>query len=313
MMSNMPWVSQALPPGVKRENLSKEELEAENKKRSPRNRFSTNPEDYCGARLNEYSKERLAKRGIVGEFCQQKAGAGTPHAGIGYCKYHGGNTKAGIKHAAKLAGKRIIKAEKDLMTLQSERFGGDRQLVQISPEEALLEEVRRSVAMVRWLEERIGQWRVADDDSNNGTAGNNLPALVSETSRGAASFTNEREWLLLYRQEREHAAKTASLAIGAGIAERMVHLAEDQGRMLAIAVRAVLDAMNLSPEQIALVPTVVPNILRQVSTGMPIHNPAASPLPDIIGNLDVVKRPGVGPSEETMPQYIRDRMKNSNG
>lgn len=294
--------SQALPKGVKRENLSPEQVTEINASRSPK--YAIKPENYCGAKLSEAGIARRKERGIDATTCTSTAGAGTPHPGVGYCKFHGGNTKAGIKHAAKITGQRIIDHEKDLMVTEGPRFGGDRELVQITPEEALLEEVRRSVAMTRWLEERIGNWSLATNknpyDTDN--EGNDLPALLDETSRGAATFTNEREWLILYRQEREHAAKVAAMAIGAGIAERMVHLAEDQGRMLAIAVQAVLSAMNLSPEQVALVPVVVPNILRQVSSGMPLGNPEAEPLPVITGDLSKVKNPGT--SNSARPAYL---------
>jgi hypothetical protein len=47
----------------------------------------------------------------------------------------------------------------------------------------------------------------------------------------------------------------------------MVKIAEDQGRILATAIRAVLTALNLTPAQSDRVPIVVPEILRQVSTG----------------------------------------------
>lgn len=294
--------SQALPEGYKRADLTREQILELNARRAPA--FRIDPDDICGAKLSDKVIEKNREKGVMSPVCNRKPGSGTAHPGIGYCKWHGGNTTAGLKHAAKLAGKAVIREQKDVMMIEDAKFGGDRTTITISPEEALLEEVRRSVAMVRWLEERIGQWRTVDPTNSDSTVeGNSLPPLVSETSRGAASFTNEREWLLLYRQEREQAARIAALAIGAGIAERMVHIAEDQGRMLAIAVRAVLEAMNLTPDQVARVPLVVPNILRQVSIGMPIGNPEVAPLPSIAPDLSLVRRPGAS----EVPGYIQGK------
>lgn len=200
------------------------------------------------------------KRDGSGDTCEQRAGYGTQHEGFGNCKFHGGNTPAGKKFAARQAGREFIRNVK---------FGGDRTLPDISDttaEEALLEEVRRSVAMVRWLEMKIGEW--SDDDGPEER--NGLPNLVDETAKGVPATTNEQAWLLLYREERAHMAKTAKMAIDSGIAVRMVRIAESQGQMLADAVRAVLAALNLSPTQAALVPQVVPNILRSVATQQPL-------------------------------------------
>lgn len=185
--------------------------------------------------------------------CRNAAGWGTTHPGIGYCKMHGGNTTSGKKAAARTFGRGLIDMEK-------QKFGGDPSLVNITPEQAIIEEVRRSTAMVRWLEERIGQWSMQEDQVD--LAG--LPRLMDETYKGTATFTDQREWLLLYREERAHMVKVSKMAIDAGLAKRMVELAEDQGRMLATAIRAVLDALNLTPDQAHRVPEIVPNILRQI-------------------------------------------------
>lgn len=255
-------------------DMSDEEIEAINAKRPPSERVRTSKER-CGARLKD---DPTGQR--THTTCLNNAGEGTSHPGIGHCKFHGGSTAAGNKSAAREFGRQLIQGQK-------EKFGGDRKsphIADITPEIALIEEVRRSVAMVRWLEERIGTWHyeVNPDDPElplEGTPLGGLPALIDETARGASTFTDEREWLLLYREERRHAAQVAKMAIDAGLAERMVRLAEDQGRMLAAAIRAVLDAMGLSPEQRALVPTIVPAILRQVSAGLPVTPPALPALP----------------------------------
>lgn len=239
--------------------LSKEEIEEINSVRSPSERLA-NWVDRCGSKTKK-DPERPDKS----PTCLQPAGQGTSHPGIGHCKFHGGNTPAGNKHAARLYAQTISASQK-------QKFGGDRDLVEVNPEQALIEEVRRSVAMVRWLEERIGEWQyeAAPIDEKADwplTRLGGLPQLIDETSRGASSFTDEREWLLLYREERTHSARVSKMAIDAGLAERMVRLAEDQGRLLASAIHAILDALQLTPDQLILVPQVVPSILRQASQG----------------------------------------------
>lgn len=194
--------------------------------------------------------------------CKNKAGWGTDHPGIDYCKMHGGNTTSGKKSAARSFGRGLIEKQK---------FGGDLTLVNITPEQAIIEEVRRSTAMVRWLEERIGQWTIQDDQVSLG----GLPRLMDETFKGTATFTDQREWLILYRDERAHMVKVAKMAIDAGLAKRMVEVAEDQGRMLAVAIKQVLDALELTPTQASLVPRVVPGVLRAIGQS------SAPKVPDI--------------------------------
>ena len=259
--------------------LTDEEVALINSKRAPSELLR--PATTCGARKNT----------TTGEPCRDNAGARTSHVGFGYCATHGGNTPAGVRHAARIMGKNLIEERKNYM----DRFGGDRNdpsIASITAEQALLEEVRRSVAMVRWLEQKIGEWDPilidADQDfdataamSNSNrvrTAGNisvpqlvkNLPPLVDETSRGVASSTDQAEWLRVYREERTHAARVSKMCIDSGIAHRMVSIAEDQGRVLASSIKAVLAALSLDDRQQELVPRVVPAILRAVANNQPV-------------------------------------------
>lgn len=254
------------PVGLK---LTPEQIAALNAVRRPSERVGDTA--ICGARLSleAIERKRLKGKDVSNPVCELAAGSGTVHPKVGYCKWHGGNTESGIKSAARLVGQAFIEKRNEEMT----RFGGDKTLVQVTPEEAILEEVRRGVAMVRFLEEAISQWQFQARHPGQPVPLGGLPTLVDETGKGNATFTDEREWLLLYRQEREHTVKTAKLAIDAGIANRLVTIAEDQGRTLAIAIRMVLDAMDLTPEQIERVPRIVPGILRQVTAGTPMPQP----------------------------------------
>jgi hypothetical protein len=207
-----------------------------------------------------------------------------------------------LKSAAREAGTDLITKFKQDNSMVY-RFGGDRRdpaIATLSPELALVEEVRRSAAMVRFLEGRIGEWgmdlgdpaldkfvnhRKYKDpwsrhqiqqfldslDPDDPDSAKHLPDLVqTHPDTGVSSFTNKREWLYLYREERAHLARVAKMALDAGVAQRLVTLAEDQGRILSSALRAVLMALNLSPEQQSLVPIVVPAILRAVANDQPL-------------------------------------------
>lgn len=186
-----------------------------------------------------------------------------------------------------------------------QRFGGNRHdpsIASLTPEQALLEEVRRSAAMVRFLEERIANWNLSpvqeatieefartpptrkdpsltqrvrevlqNLDSDNPDSSNHLPNLTQiHHNTGIQSFTEAQAWLTLYREERGHLTRTAKMCIDAGVAARLVSIAEDQGRIMASAIRLVLSALNLSEQQQALIPRVVPPILRAVATDSPI-------------------------------------------
>lgn len=237
--------------------------------------------------------------------CQSRKGSRTDHPGYGNCAKHGGNTEAGVKSAMKEMAADLITEYKQVHL----RFGGDRRdasIANITPEQALLEEVRRSAAMVRFLEERIALWNltpvqqatveefvnskrqhdrndpslrfrvreVLDSlDPSNEDSPAHLPNLTQTNhNTGIQSFTEAQAYLTLYREERGHLVRTAKMCIDAGVATRLVAIAEDQGRILSSAIRAVLSCLNLTQDQTALIPQIVPPILRAVATDAPIPN-----------------------------------------
>lgn len=70
---------------------------------------------------------------------------------------------------------------------------------------------------------------------------------------------------LLEAQERDRCVKYAKVAHDMGIADREIKLAEAQGALLAGVVTRILDALDLTAAQRALVPTVVPRELLAVA------------------------------------------------
>jgi hypothetical protein len=147
--------------------------------------------------------------------------------------------------------------------------------VDISPTEALLEEVRWTAGHVRWLRDRIqelerGQltWGRVEYREKAG----DKDAGWTEVEKAGPHVLLE-----LYDRERQRLVDVTSAALRAGIEERRVRLAEGQGEMVAQALRRSLDGilsglvqagLNLALQQRwqALVAEVVPRELRALGT-----------------------------------------------
>lgn len=133
----------------------------------------------------------------------------------------------------------------------------------VSPTEALLDEVRYSAGHVAWLREKVRELRDADL----------VWGITEETEKGATEFpgtdvtsaARANIWLELYYRERKHLVDVTKAAIGAGIEERRVRLAEAQGALVASVIRGILADLSLSDDQQALVPQVVPRHLRALA------------------------------------------------
>lgn len=137
---------------------------------------------------------------------------------------------------------------------------------EIDPRDALLEEVYRTAGAVDWLHQQV-QALAAEDvvwgktEEVDKQAGE-FPGV--DTRRAA----EVNLWVQLWQRERAHLVRVSKEAIGAGLEERRVRLAEQQGAMLAGVIKAILGDLDLSPEQQAKVATVVPMRLRAISGGV---------------------------------------------
>lgn len=133
----------------------------------------------------------------------------------------------------------------------------------ISPTEALLEEVRYTAGHVAWLRDKVRELEDADL----------VWGKTEEVDRGSGEFSGTdithaatpNMWLELYYRERQHLVAVTKAAIAAGIEERRVRLAEQQGALVAQVIRAILADLHLSDEQQAKVPEVVPRHLRALA------------------------------------------------
>jgi hypothetical protein len=137
---------------------------------------------------------------------------------------------------------------------------------EIDPKDALLEELYRTAGAIDWLHAQI-----LDLDPEGITWGR-----TEETDKGSGEFTGTdithaaavNVWVQLWQKERDHLVAVSKAAIAAGIEERRVKLAEQQGALLAGVIKSVLGDLELTPEQAARAPRVVADRLRDVSMSL---------------------------------------------
>lgn len=131
--------------------------------------------------------------------------------------------------------------------------------VDVTPIEALLEEIRHTAGHVEWLRARI---REIDEEAL--TLGVAEQKIDPDGGKTVTIRTAPNVWLDLYDRERRHLVAVCSAALRAGVEERQVRLAERQGVLLAEVIRAVLADLHLTPDQLQLVPEIVPRHLRAI-------------------------------------------------
>jgi hypothetical protein len=163
--------------------------------------------------------------------------------------------------------------------------------IDVSPTEALLQEVQWTAGHVHWLrqkvaelEEQVTGFTAPEGQEDEAEFFSHHPnhsrhGLVWGTTRitdkrsGAEPGIDTVEssgpsvWYELYTRERAHLVMVCSAALKAGVEERRVRLAESQGDLVATAIRRILDALGLTEAQQALVGTVVPRELRLIAGG----------------------------------------------
>lgn len=155
-----------------------------------------------------------------GGLCKRPAGDQTDHPGIGRCKFHLGNTKT---HRAAAV---TVQAQRDVIL-----FGARRD---IHPAEALLELVQWTAGEVDYWRQRVreldesdltwGITRVKDDGDDRGTTEEARPNIAYSMLRDAS----------------DRLEKYSTAALRAGVSERLVQVAEQQGaQFLAVLIRSL--------------------------------------------------------------------------
>jgi hypothetical protein len=172
-----------------------------------------------------------AKRVHSRRRCNHQAGYGTNHVGFGPCKYHYGSTPQVVRGAfTQMARKMAVSMGQPADT---------------DPFKALTGELARTAGHVAWLEQRVQSFPI-------------------ETGPDAVLTEAQQHWYAVYVTERKHLIEVSRIAIGAGLVREQVRLAQEQGKLLALAVERILAGLELSTEQQDKVPQLVPAILRSL-------------------------------------------------
>lgn len=171
------------------------------------------PDTHCNATLTRKKK-----------LCEKEAGWGTWHPGVGRCKLHGGANPDYTAEVERLRAKQAV-----------HRYGLPSE---IDPQEALIDELSRTYGHVRWLQIMVDQ--IEEDDLTG-------PVGTSGASEGKHYHPRYEPNVILkmYKEERRHYVAIAKACVEAGIEERRVRLAEEQGQLIATAIQGILRDLKI--------------------------------------------------------------------
>lgn len=182
-----------------------------------------------------------------------------PINGLHVCWNHGG-----AKKSARAAGQRRHTEQQAEKVMR--RFG---EPINTTPTEALLETVRWTAGYVAWLRDKVAAvesdealiWGVTKETEGDMSVGYG-PKATLERGESKVSEAKPNAWLALLGEWHDRLVKICSAAISAGIEERRVRIAEQQGALVADVIKAILADLGLTGEQQAKVAEVVPKHLR---------------------------------------------------
>ncbi|HEU5046141.1 MAG TPA: hypothetical protein VFT75_18620 [Nocardioidaceae bacterium] len=197
-----------------------------------------------------------------GKTCRQPAGAGTDHPGSGTCS----------RHTGRMAGPKIGAARERVAVevVRYKKFYGER--AQVDFGEALLEELQRSVGVVRWIEDKLGQWGETLDDSGQlvppkwNSNDLEMPPLLAEHHSFRSVTIADTEyaaWLRMYQIERRHLHQVAKDGIASGIAEKMIRIYQQQADTMYQILNTAL--VRLGVQDTDRIVTVLPAVIREVT------------------------------------------------
>jgi hypothetical protein len=184
-------------------------------------------------RVSEVCGVRCSRGMWKDQTCPNRAGLNTYHDGWGPCWVHGG---------AKWSGR----AESGW--IMAHAYAAQ---LNVSPWDALLLAVRIAAGKVAYTEQVLAE--ATDDRELDGRwARDENGILVDPTSGeplGVGAFRDRSWWVAKNEYWTRELAKTAKMAIDAGVAERMVEAQVLQVQLIARPIEKVLQVLGLSPEQ----------------------------------------------------------------
>lgn len=157
---------------------------------------------------------RCPARNLNGRMCSSRAGHNTHHPGLGHCSWHKG------------AHQHVEEAWAMAQELAAER--------NITPHEALLDLVRTATARAAWVDGVVAQ--LMRDHVDDGGDPFKPPQSLNP-------------WLAQSRLERKLAATTAKQAVDAGVMVALERRLDLEGELVATALSAALDVLDLDHEQ----------------------------------------------------------------
>ena len=163
-----------------------------------------------------------------------------PIKGLTVCKNHGGSSKR-----AREAAKNNLQEKRAAAIART--YGMPRD---IDPHEALLEEVHRTAGHIAWLNDVIAG---LDPDSL-------VWGVTQDVYRGSEEFPGQdifkeakpNVWVDLYQRERAHLVRVSKACLDAGVDERRVRIAEQQGAIVARAMTGLLDALYARMQELGM-------------------------------------------------------------
>lgn len=161
-------------------------------------------------------RQRCGRKTRSGAPCQA-----WPVEGSDVCRMHGG----GAPQVKAAAARRLELAA-------AERAAATYGLpLNVAPLDALLGELHRTAGHVAWLGTLVAELEQGQLTQFNVQTGGSSPSV----------------WVNLYQHERAHLAKVARDCLSAGVEERQVRIAEEQGRLVAHVIRRIIAALGLNP------------------------------------------------------------------
>lgn len=184
-----------------------------------------------------------------------KACCAYPVPGGTVCVTHGGRTQATGAAVTRYRNEQAAEHAVNMLGIVD---------FDITPTEALLQEVREAAANVAFMRARV-QSLVGEKNLDDPTH-SLIWGQTSEKTVGASQFPGTDEefaatvngWYALYQSERERMVRAAQMALRAGVEERRVRLAEMGADVIIGRLRQILNALDLSPQQLEQADIVVP-------------------------------------------------------
>ena len=176
-----------------------------------------------------------------------------PAPGALTCRFHGGWAPQ-----VRAAAQRRLQAEAAGRLVRT--FGDP--VAGIDPQDALLEMVAASAGHVRWLAEMVARlapeavaWGTAEQEQQEALGGDQVDedgAVTRVRRYGADEYLRVKQtaapnvWVALYGDWMDRHVRICKAAIAAGLGERQVRLAEEQGAIMARLLLAVAEDAELA-------------------------------------------------------------------